>query len=582
MVAIWGLGTAVALNRGYQDQWVLDGILLPVLALIVSYIVNVTISTNIQFVTLLSSMLAFLLSIIPELKYITTYSSTIDNAAHVSMARTIATSGHVENISSYAYTPGFHAITGVMAQISGLDTMTMIKIMACGLGGIFPLAFYTLCKHLEFPYNLSRLIIILSGISLPSVGYVLEGTSFTMSITLCLTTVFFLRDSYRLKPSEKMSYNFLLLLLTGTVILWHPSSSILNTLILVLAGFVLKFDMQGRIFNQRASHLAFLGFLLIITAITYWMYSANFVWNSFVFNAYTAIAPVLVATNEPMTPALIPQRFFEIGIMDKLLILAFYHAHDLVVFGLAGMSLLFLARSIRTKDLMLRSLRTYSILFLVSSVLVSTLFLISFGSQGYRRFLSYAITFSSIPSGYMLWRVTSIMQIYDQRLISKLKLSGILSVLFFISAIQLYPYQPLTPAYTSDPTDKSKTPIMWFHDTNSMYQYYMLKFAMDHQLASAQMLVDGVGYRQNALFFGIESTEYLRRLHFYKKAPAFVLLHWPGEAGIYTEKAEYRTLSEIKKWRNRSSVSTIYDNGKSFIIYFPENPQYLEELGTWQ
>lgn len=64
-----------------------------------------------------------------------------------------------------------------------------------------------------------------------------------------------------------------------------------------------------------------------------------------------------------------------------------------------------------------------------------------------------------------------------------------------------------------------------------------------------------------------------------RDAPAFLVLHWPGAAGPYMEQAEFRSVEVLRAWRDRPGVSTVYDNGGSFVLYYPANgtdPFYLE------
>jgi hypothetical protein len=123
-------------------------------------------------------------------------------------------------------------------------------------------------------------------------------------------------------------------------------------------------------------------------------------------------------------------------------------------------------------------------------------------------------------------------------------------------------------------SDLVETPILWLHEVNTAYQYYMLRFALEELAQDEQLVADYIGHRQSRMFFGTVAQNRVRRTVNQEEKPSYLLLHWPGRPGAYAEQAEFRSRGAIEAWRGRPGMSTVYDNGGSFILYYPENAQY--------
>ncbi len=142
--------------------------------------------------------------------------------------------------------------------------------------------------------------------------------------------------------------------------------------------------------------------------------------------------------------------------------------------------------------------------------------------------------------------------------------------------IQLYPYQPAVAAFSSGSTGSGDTPLLWFHQVNTGYQRQMLEFAAGQLPRGAQVLVDYIGYQQSGLFFGLETVYRLRQLSWGAlPEPAYILLHWPGAAGAYMEQAEVRSHDFVRRVRMFPGMNVVYDNGGSFVLYYPRNARQL-------
>jgi hypothetical protein len=230
-----------------------------------------------------------------------------------------------------------------------------------------------------------------------------------------------------------------------------------------------------------------------------------------------------------------------------------------------------------------RALHTYGLVWLLFLAVLCGVFAYRFGAQGYQRFLVYLVTLSPLPAGYALWRATAALPrpaVRGRPCGDRALVAAALSAVAILSCTQLYPYQPAVPAIEAGA--EAGTPAVWLHLANSEYQRQLLRYAAERLPVEVQLVVDYAGHRQARLFSGSSLQDRLRRTEQARPAPAFLLLHWPGAAGPYMEQAEFRSTDALQVWRDRPGVSTIYDNGGAFVLYYPGNaadPFRLEPPG---
>jgi hypothetical protein len=572
LCALWATATAVHLHRAYQDAWVLDDLWLPLAATVVCYLLSVLLSTDLRQIAGLTSIATGLMHGVPALKYANVYLSTIDNTVHVSLLRMIATTGHVEGDSSYASTPGFHALAAAVAQIGGIAPSSIAQVAPSFVGCIGPLAFYVLCKRFPFPPELAKIVIILSGFSLPAL-YTLSGTNFVMPLLISLIVVFFI---VRIEPSraDQVSYRLLMFLFMITIVFWHPGTSIILPGILMLVGVAATSLYRGTMFPNLSKDFRSIAWFGGVAVLAFWMFSAEFVWQRFALNVITA----LTADSKTL---LIPNRLFEIGLTYQLLIAAFNHSRDLAIVGLGMLGVVFLLFMRRSTQLS-QFFRAYALIWAAFVGLLLAVFVASFGEQGYTRFLGYVIGLSPILAGYGLWRIIQ----WVQQHVPVVRAGATAAVAFVLVAgmfsVQMYPYQPAIPTLRGD--QAQNVPIVWLHQVNSTYQEHMIRWTFRRlmptvSLDRTQVLADYISYQQGALYYNIQAKKRLRRSIDQAQLPAYVLLHWPGKAGAFMEQAEYRSNVAIRRWYDGPDTSVVYDNGASFVLFSPTNaeePFYLE------
>ncbi|MDQ4077547.1 MAG: hypothetical protein M3220_15040 [Chloroflexota bacterium] len=558
---VWALATAGYLNQGYQDSWVLDGIVVPFSLFILSYFVALYQTERLERVAILTALFAFLLNAVPALKYVTPYLSTVDTATHISMIRTIAATGQVEQATAYTNTPAFHALVALLAGCSGLSLEFWSRVIPAFLGSTIPLGFYMLGTRMALPAELSKITIILSALCLPNL-HTLNGTNLASPLFVSVVAILFLPKIDRSGGVSRIACTLLLLLLIAQMIVWHPGTSLLMPFTFLMLGLV-EWLAPKDLFLPHSRAFVQTSILALIGAVAYWIFDARFIFHALVEN-------ISIALQADTSPNLIPTRLSQLSLADRALIGLLYHARDGIVLSLAlpGLFLLFKERRDRCPS---RALRTFGLAWLAFALLLLLIFGIDFGSQGYRRFLIYMVVLSPLLGAYSLWRMTQLVHVKVGWVHGRGSVVVLLAALFAVGMVQLYPYQPIVPSFSGGDAPADRTPAVWLHQVNSMYQYYMLRFAHRRLPSDTQIVADYVGYQQSRLFFGFEARSRLRQTTNQESVPTFLTLHRPGKAGGYVEKAEYRSARTIEQWRTDPRTSLVYDNGESFILYYPEN-----------
>ncbi len=558
ILSAWSLIATARLNRFYQDSWILEDIEIYILGLILLYIFSTSRQTDLKKVSILTCWLSFLLFALPALKYTYPYLSTSDVSVHISLSKSLHSSGRLITNEGYGSTPGFHMLLAVLSILTGIEVENTAKILPGLLGSFVPLAFYMLCKRSCLSTGVSKWIILLSGLCLPLL-YTLNGTSFTIPVFIFLTVFVILSVSE--ENDTRIRYILLALLFMTQIIFWHPSTC------LVMSVFFLSAGIMGYILrNPRIQSFLTWGVLSLVCTLSYWMHTANYVWEKFLLNLQRFL------TEDP-TPNLIPVRFFQISLADKAIITWMYHARDalFLITAIFGFVMFYRVRRIYRKNL---SIESYAVFFLASIALLGGIFIFDFGAQGYKRFLLYCVALAPVLAGYFIWRGIALIKMFIP-IKEWILFSLVIFLIFSISFFQIYPYQNLVPVFTSS-LDDHASPITWIHQVNSAYQYQMFEYLNKNMGNGKYLLSDYVGVRQEGLFFGSDQTD--RRVNTWfviKPQPALIALHRPGRGGAYSEQVEYRSTGQIDRWRSYPDMSTIYDNGESFILFFPVNAQVI-------
>ncbi len=557
-LSIWTLLSAVWANRAYQDSWILESLLIPLLLTVLCFIVVVYISSNIQIVTTATMILTFLFFALPSLKYIAPYGSAIDVSAHMSLIRHIADTGQVDPSNVYQYTTGFHVLPAILGRLSGGDPERFVKVIPALLGSLVPAIYCLVLRRIEAPTDLNKIIIVLSGLSLPPL-YSLNGTTFTTPLFVfffCLLLIRYFESPWIQRNAFALTV--LLLLVGATIIIWHPSSSLVLVFITITSGLLAR---ALGFSNDKGEALWRIGLLILVGTFSYWMFKADLVWEHFVRNLYLTL-------QSELTPDLVPKRLFELSFVEQIQIGLYTHVRDVLFIGMGSLGFLLQMRASSHANRGNRVGRLLAILWLSSLLMVTVIFAAGFGSQGYRRFLNYIVVFSPWLAGFGMWSSMKVFSAQVPKAKTTFMAAGSLLIIILISGVQLFPYQPALPAISVTENNDMGTPVMWMHQVNTSYQYQMLDYALHQLPENVKLTADYVGQRQSGIFFNRQAQSRIQRLET-PLAGSVVLLHWPGQAGPYFEQAGSRSIDAISNWRSYPGIMTIYDNGGSFILFDP-------------
>lgn len=585
---VWAFFAAIGLNYSYQDTWILEGIWPPLAVALCFYAITVYKDLDPGRTALLTALFVFTVYSASVLKYTYIYGSTIDASIHFSMMRSLAEGGRDSNV--YAFTPGFHLLVASLAQLSGLPVTLWAKIMPAFMGGLIPLSVYLLWNRVAMPRLLLRIMIILSGMSLPML-YLPDGTSYAILIFGPLLSLAILRSIG--DPRLRLGLTGIMALLCAALVIWHAISSVLIPLVLSLTAIVglLFVRLQQRIAYQtiairQAAHILLVtGITGFVMALIYWRIFATSIWEQLMTNV-SIFAQALERT-ELSEGVLVPERTFTLQTSDLIITLLIFHARDGLLVTLGGLGGIFnlyaLFRNWRMRqtqepteaqfervveDYYVQIIRLFLIVWVIfGCVLLGTLVL-GFAKHGYQRFLLYIMAAGVPVAGYGLWKVVTFLQARFPRLSPHALVAPVVVVAFLVAGFQLFPYQPLVPSADIPGTDGT-TPLFWQHQVNTDYQRLGLEFTYTHVDHDFAILTDYRTYHQMGNFIGVDAK---RRLHYGlwpTPRPAYVLYHIPGAAGAYSEQAEYRSAEAIQARRNLRGVNTVYDNGGAFLMFVP-------------
>jgi thymidylate kinase len=573
----------LGLNVSYQDVWILDGIELPFALMGGAYFMTLLFSRDLRRDALVTAVMAALLFAIPGAKYAHVYASTIDAAVHYSLMRSLATSGFAEG-NYYEFTPGMHILVASFAQLTGLSAVTWAKLLPGMLAGLIPLSLYMLAKRLKFTYLLAKSVVVLSALALPLM-FIPQGTSYATILIAPLLAFIILSMISRGQPSRV--FTILALLLLIGLIIWHSISSLLVPLVLVSSGvvtFLLSLFLSRKKWDVtwlRSISLRFIlfGVIGVALTLTYWYFYATILWEHLVDHVELLVS--VINRERDSGGVLVPQRAAQLSIPQLALVFAFYHARDAVMLSFATVAIGATMLRLRSQMIVSRPIELtylFTSIYLIFFTIIAGAFAARFATFGYHRLLIYLLIMSPILSGFGLWLLILFVRQYLRILPANLILMAFVLVAFTVSALQFYPYQPLFPRYEAGETDGT-TPLQWYHQVNTDYQRYVMEFAYNRLPVEGSLYTDYIKYQQTRLFISPEARERFRYGPWGELPKSYVLLHFPGEAGSYSEQAEFRSVEAIESLYEMNGTSIIYDNGGAFIQFVPDELMPLYTLG---
>jgi len=552
MIAL--LGAAAAISRDYQDSWVLEGLEIPFMLFVVTYVLAFFCEKKVSMMVALAVIGRCVFLLIPNLKYVWFQGVAIDQHQQFGLANHVYNEGYIATQNSpgvlvYGNTPLIQltlAIFSIVLNVQVVDSMKYVPVL---LSPIYPLLTYVLVKNLKFLQGTAVLKYALFISSIP-ISFVITGTEFGVLVAfLVLTSLVAL-----LRKNDRRRW-FLFIFFSLVLAATHSSSSVL------LATFLLATMLLQKVLHFRLKSYLMAPLVLASTLIcaAWLMFQAGFTLESIV-------RMIFVRSSES---AQIPSRFFEMVRVDIFgaikTVLVFYGLDAfLLLLTLFGLIIALKMRKQINDD-------TLNFLLLISGVMLLFMpigFLIGggvLGGAGIRILFFLSLIFPIFSGIFILYAVRRGMMM---RVVMFL-------LIIPLTTLGLYGCQPLIPSANVLSKDLPiNEPIVYATGVNSIYQRQMIEFASYH--TGGQIACDRITLNQ---IIGLTELNFsVAHLTWYYPLDKnqleikydYFLIHLPGISGAFDEQAEMRTRDLILEAINNSNI--VYTNGESYIL--AHNPTY--------
>lgn len=553
-------------ERGYQDAWVLDGILFPTMIFIfVSIVVETLVSDN-RLTAIVASSFVAVLSVIPGLKY-QIFVGCYDSVIHYGHVELLLSLGRVPQTGYYASlysdVPGMHLFTSSLSLVSGISVNEIFRFILPATYVLIPLTIFFITEGI-LDKTVQRHIIIASSFPIV-IGYIIVGTSFALILYLLFIAIF-LRRAFTRK--NKTAYSAVLLILAFTLIMSHAVTSLFLLFVLVGMLLVLKFAKSlSKRFPSRSliSDYVLASFFFSVLLMTWWTFRANIYLGSL-----AGFIERIFFTEVASTP--IPSRFFAIPLVAQLQVLTVLHLRDVIVGIVSLFGLLVILKQLKRGELTEKIKNFYLHLLLFFGIISAPLFFqfaFQFGELEYNRFINYVIVFTPLLVGLALWRLDKYFaRALKNTLNRKILYILILFMLFLPCLIQTYRFQPLIPKANVLSEDlPSEKYLFDVRLANTVYQREMIAHAERYSPTNARIASDVITRFQ---IHGFTDPSFASNHIWYSPLENqnltwdLFLLHMDERAGPFNEKAEYHTKERIDEFRETGNI--IYDNGISVIV----------------
>jgi hypothetical protein len=572
---IWFLVFVFSARRNYQDGWILEDIFWPFIGLLIVFLFVFASEDDDRFVAILCAMTVVVVALVPALKYVQPYGTSIDAVDHYLMIENLMRSGRSSQAQTYSSIPAVHTWLASLALMGNLSAADVTKFGLPLMRGLNPLLIYWICRRVAMPSYLIKYTVGVSCLTAYPV-FTPNGTSFAMLPLLLILGTLVLRSYYG--ASSRLIYTLIFLLGVIQLVLWHSTTPLLLPILLVsvsLTPAVVKLVRE-----QQIQFVVDIGFLRValLAAVLYVGYHA--IEADHIYRVVVTELQRLTTVEEVQSDLnrVVPERLFEIGPIDRLRIAALMHGRDLFMLGfvLTGILVIWLYRREWQHLLFL-----YAALLLVMTTF-ALFILLGGGGAGFQRWIIVPLLLSPFFAGPGLWWIhrRALVWIFRHQFWSRAAWQSLIVLVLGLWVIQYYNCQPVVPKAKALAPETPDEYIIWLHTVNTAYQEQMLRFADAHSRARTRFAADTTGGRQYARYFGIPAA-YQHKLVFplRKQQPieqsraGLFLLHWPGPAGGFNEKVEKRSVAHLTELRNTEGWSLIYDNGESFILQIPDHEQ---------
>ncbi|MFX0125132.1 MAG: hypothetical protein ACFFAE_15985 [Candidatus Hodarchaeota archaeon] len=556
------ISNVTVISREYQDSWVLEGLEIPFTVFVITYAITFFLEKRIKHVVALATLFNVVLMLVAVLKYNWFLGVNIDQQIQYRLAEDVYSNGYFSTQypgvgEIYSATPLTHLSFAVFSIALNIPLVFSIKFVPVLWSSMYPLLTYTIMKNLSFSKRrtLVKYALLISSLPMGTrAAYIVTGGllgTLLIFLILCQTVILLQRKNRR--------HWALLIFFVFALTIAHSTSSLIIMMLLSTIWLLQKISARTRIKSYFRTPTIF---LIIAVSATWLIFSAPAVLDEI----KSAANYMFILNGKYQARGFIPYRFFTLvhaNFFEAAKSVIVYNGGDALFLLLttAGMIFVLKTRNQSKNNTMkfLFFLNVVSFLFLAIGVLLRI------GGFYYTRLLNFARILFPIFSGIFILHITK-----DRRWTSVI----IFSLITLFVTPQFYGCQPLIPsANTILENLTADEPIVYVVNVNSIYQISMINYASKH--INGSIACDQVTTNQ---IMGLTRSNFSRLLTRYYPLSKlldeniteieydYFLIHLPGKAGAFQEKAEIRTKSLILGVINNSTNNLVYSNGESYIF----------------
>ncbi len=557
------LSTAIVIRKDYQDTWILEGLEIPFVIFIMTYVIYGFAENNLKWIILFALTCRSIIVLLPNLKYLWFQGVWIDQNRHYSSFQYITEMGHVPSGRQYSGTPFMHLLFAVNQKTTGVSPLNTFKYVPIVFWLVYPLAVYLTakCSISENSPILKYAVFISSIPVIAPTSYVVTGSMFGTLLAFLVLSQF-----VKVLQTNNEKHLIIALIYSFALVIAHSYSSLILAIGFFTMYLVFKVNKIRTVhaFKIPKAHTLSISLLMFLFVL-------NIGWLSFsatqLHSTMTRIIDVFIEAIIGIAPSDLPTTgirpaYFQLSFVDAIRVLLVYHGGTIFALFLALLGIIIVIRKFqRSKSLMFLALFFVSVwLFFFVQLLLPAA---RAGLVQYERIFVQTLALSPIFIGILLHHLHKKTRHIVPILFITLALVG-------LATIQLFRYQPLIP--NSDLGE----PRVYIGTVNSAYQRFMIKHAGEY-VDEGTISVDAVTSSQ---IVGLTDYDFSRsdslRYHLFlaeldlnivERESDYFLIHFPGKSGVLSIKAQTSLGSLVLSAICNSSI--IYTNGESYILAKP-------------
>lgn len=557
------LGSAIAIRRDYQDTWILEGLEIPFVLFMMTYLIYGFTENNLKWIILLAFTCRSVIVLLPNLKYPWFQGVWIDQNRHYKLFQDTYDIGYVPDGRHYSGTPFIHLLFAIYQGTTGVSALYIFKYMPIVCWLVYPLAVYLITKcSISENSSILKYAVFISSIPVTSAtSYVVTGSLFGILLVFLVLSQF-----AKVFQTNNRNHWIIAVIYSFVLVAAHSYSSLILAIGSLITYLIFKVARAANVFKIARAKAHGLNINLLM-----FLFVLNIGWLAFIairlFSSMAQIMGVFLEAIIGTAPSDLPTTgirpaYFSLSLIDALRVLLVYHGGTIFVLFLTLLGVIIVIKKFQgSKSLMFLALYFVSVwLFFFIQLLLPAA---RAGLVEYGRIFIHTLVLSPIFIGILLYYLHKKTRHITPSLFITLALMGLVT-------IQLYKCQPLIP------NSESGEPRVYVGTVNSPYQRFMIKHAEKYidegtisvDVVTSSQIVGLTDYdfsHSNSLRYYLFENEL--DLDIVERESDYFLIHFPGKSGVLSIKAQTSLRNLILKAVYNSSI--IYTNGESHILAKP-------------